>query len=271
MTTGGATPKKMFSIERRRLELAGDLPAQGAAGSGTGATDHSALLNAFANFKKELLTELRQMSGDLGHDGVNMDDLSDQEQKLLIKQKELNLVKNEIRALSFSIQSTKKEIATLYRAQSGHQNRFTVVTDELDTIVKDTESATSAIMDIAENIDDAATNIISTAESSYVAGVAEEISQNVVRMFESCNFQDLTGQRITKVINTMKMIDDRIQNIINIWGDDEFSTYTDLEADPTGLDNLQSVLAAPTEENEKVTQIEADDIMSQDDLDALFD
>jgi chemotaxis regulatin CheY-phosphate phosphatase CheZ len=43
--------------------------------------------------------------------------------------------------------------------------------------------------------------------------LSEEIQERVVSIFEACNFQDLTGQRIKKVMTTMKFIEKTVSNI----------------------------------------------------------
>jgi chemotaxis protein CheZ len=48
--------------------------------------------------------------------------------------------------------------------------------------------------------------------------LSEEIQERVVSIFEACNFQDLTGQRINKVMSTMKFIENHIMVMMDIWG-----------------------------------------------------
>ena len=48
--------------------------------------------------------------------------------------------------------------------------------------------------------------------------LSEEIQERVVSIFEACNFQDLTGQRISKVMTTMKFIENHITVMMDIWG-----------------------------------------------------
>jgi chemotaxis protein CheZ len=50
----------------------------------------------------------------------------------------------------------------------------------------------------------------------------------VVRIFEASNFQDLAGQRISKVLTTLKFVEERIAHMMEIWGGiDAFKDYTD--------------------------------------------
>ena len=48
--------------------------------------------------------------------------------------------------------------------------------------------------------------------------LSEEIQERVISIFEACNFQDLTGQRITKVMTTMRFIEQHINAMMEIWG-----------------------------------------------------
>ena len=47
---------------------------------------------------------------------------------------------------------------------------------------------------------------------------AEAIRQAVTDIYESCNFQDLTGQRVRKVVDTLRSIDHRIAAICASFG-----------------------------------------------------
>src|SRR5258707_15431162 len=45
-----------------------------------------------------------------------------------------------------------------------------------------------------------------------------DAQERVIKIFEACNFQDLTGQRITKVVGTLKFIETHIVRMMEIWG-----------------------------------------------------
>ncbi len=42
----------------------------------------------------------------------------------------------------------------------------------------------------------------------------------VTRIYEACSFQDLTGQRITKVVTTLKTIEKKVAHIIDVFQPD---------------------------------------------------
>ncbi|RCK47102.1 hypothetical protein TH25_16480 [Thalassospira profundimaris] len=267
--------KKLFTAEMRllnKLESMSDIvslpePANygGGQAQGTGpGPDLSSLHNAIEDLKLELLSDIKIMI---------------EEQKKLVREpeeqddarNELRMLKTEIRALANSIQETKKEIAALYTAPDDTSGtRLNIVKGELDSIVEATEEATANILENVENIDSVAHNIRSSATDDYVQGLADDIVELVVKVFESCNFQDLTGQRITKVVNTMKYIEERVNRVIEIWGEEDFEEF-DLPPDPKGLDNLDKTVTRAPANQEKNNQTEIDQIFSQDEIDALFD
>ena len=92
------------------------------------------------------------------------------------------------------------------------------VTGELGAVVGGTEEATQQILEAAEAIDQAATAVSKMTSPDQQKILSEEIQERVVSIFEACNFQDLTGQRISKVMATMKFIENHITVMMDIWG-----------------------------------------------------
>jgi len=50
--------------------------------------------------------------------------------------------------------------------------------------------------------------------------VAERLTEVTTAIYESCNFQDLTGQRITKVVRVLKVIEERLTTLVKIFGEE---------------------------------------------------
>jgi chemotaxis protein CheZ len=92
------------------------------------------------------------------------------------------------------------------------------VTCELGAVVGGTEQATQIILEAAEEIDQNASNLAAAIKNEAQQGLAQDIQDRVVKIFEACNFQDLTGQRITKVVSTLRFIEQHIVRMIEIWG-----------------------------------------------------
>jgi chemotaxis protein CheZ len=138
---------------------------------------------------------------------------------------------------------------------------MTRVTNELDAVVIGTEGATETILSSAEYIDETA-NTLSARLGKEDAELANDIRDKVIQIFEACNFQDLTGQRITKVVSTLRFVEDRIMQMMDIWGGIE--TFKDIEVEQRELkEGDAALLNGPALESDV-------DVATQDDIDALF-
>ncbi len=267
---------KVYTQERRLLERIGQ--AHGSSGSpNLNSMEMKSILHEILEPLNAQLMEkiedriIKSLSDEPEEEEVVTDEeVLEAEKKVQQETKKISYMENELYALSYTIDSVKKEIAHLYRPRGDDGNRIEDVAYELDVVVKDTESATQNIMDLAEEIDDLSNRLASAAgESKYLLDISEQITNNTMRMFESCNFQDLTGQRITKVVNTLKLIEEKIKKIIEIWGMTDMSKLT-VEADPKGVDGLNKTISVHHSKVEKIDQSKVDSLMSQDDLDELF-
>lgn len=181
-------------------------------------------------------------------------DRSDYEQQA----RDSALMRNELRALSHAIEETKREIAEL-AATEGEDDRLDTLSGELDAIVSATESATETILSLAEKIDRIAEQMRVQARDEHVRQLAEEVSECVTQVFEASNFQDLTGQRISKVVSTLKFVDERVERMVAIWGRESLAGLRN--ADAAAIDDSR-LLSGPQQAGAGI---------SQDDIDKLFD
>lgn len=174
---------------------------------------------------------------------------------------EASKLKSEMDSIKEAIMRTKQEIATLHGG-SFESAQMSRVSGELSAVVAGTEAATQSILAAAEFIDDNAMQLASRAKAEADKGLASDIQEKVVAIFEACNFQDLTGQRISKVVTTFAFIENRIERMIDIWGGIE--QFRDIKEDdsnrPTGDKALLNGPALETDAGRA----------SQDDIDALF-
>jgi chemotaxis protein CheZ len=126
-------------------------------------------------------------------------------------------LKGELDLIQDAINKTKQEIATVHI--TGFEGpEMARVTNELDAIVGGTESATETILGSAEEIDQMVQTLMARLKDEQNQALASDIQDRVVKIFEACNFQDLTGQRISKVMTTMKFIEHHINVMMEIWG-----------------------------------------------------
>ena len=90
--------------------------------------------------------------------------------------------------------------------------------------------------------------------------MAEEDGQELATITEACSFQDITSQRVNKVVQTIRYIQDRIVAMIGIWGTEAFIYLPVREEQPHN--EGETVLNGPALGNERLIQ---------NDFDALFD
>jgi chemotaxis protein CheZ len=144
----------------------------------------------------------------------------------------LRQLQHEADAIHNAIARTKQEIAMMHAGASGRGGPRAA--RELDAVVDGTERAAHQIMDAAETIAKAAKSL--TASQVKDDGLTQEIRDNVLRIFEACNFQDLSGQRIAKVLAMLQFIDESIARMMEIWGGAEaFKPYAGAAAGAPGL------------------------------------
>lgn len=86
----------------------------------------------------------------------------------------------------------------------------TRIAHELEAVMKGSEQATQKILAAAEEIDQAANNLSAALKGDIEQGLAQDIRDRVIAIFEACNYQDLTGQRVTKVLATLGQIEQEI-------------------------------------------------------------
>ena len=173
-------------------------------------------------------------------------------------------LQEELAELSAAIDRTKREIAALhYEDNAG--DRFEAAGSELEAVVKATEAATDGILAAAERIENLAANLSAAAVDAGARVQAEEIAEHVVAIFEACNFQDITGQRITKVVQTLEFVEERVAGMMDIWGGARgLAAFAPPRADSAAVtEDEAALLNGPALD-------EAEGHATQDDIDALF-
>jgi chemotaxis protein CheZ len=123
---------------------------------------------------------------------------------------------------------------------------------ELDAIVEATEEATNTIMSAAEEI--------MGADPNEIDAFQVLVGEKVTEIFQACSFQDITGQRISKVVTTLNALDKRITTLVDKL---KIMKIADLPAEESEAEKRARdlMLHGPQFKGEGV---------SQDDIDALF-
>lgn len=173
----------------------------------------------------------------------------------------------ELRYLSAYIQRTRTEIAAL-RPNDIKNDGIPTAGAELEAIVANTADATHVIMNAAE--------AVMSADASDAQAYQAMVCDKMMEIFEACSFQDITGQRVKKVVETLAHIESRIDRFAQVMGvEDAEVQMTEEEKRKKDL-----LLNGPALNGPEVAQDDIDAMfagegggsaMDQDALDALFD
>lgn len=134
--------------------------------------------------------------------------------------------------------------------------------DDLKAIVAHTEEATGRIMEVAE-----ALLAMEPDDGNYF----ESVNDYVMQIFEACSFQDITGQRVSRVTESIDATREQVDALSDVLGtthDESVTPAAQTERDKWREDNL---LHGPQDQDEALDQGDVDEVISQDDIDSLFD
>ena len=122
-------------------------------------------------------------------------------------------LERELAELNAAVAHTMRELAAL--VGEGDERHMAHAAGKLGAAVEGMEKATEKILRSAEVIDDSAKALAAAMKTDYERGLAQEIQESVVRIYEACNFQDLSGQRIGNVIKTLTTIEDQVEGMLD--------------------------------------------------------
>ena len=115
----------------------------------------------------------------------------------------------DIEALAEYINTAKAEITEI-RADQINAEYLPEASDQLSAIVGATEQATHEIFEAVE--------LIEELTSTMAPEQAERITEAVTRVYEACSFQDITGQRISKVVTALQNVESRVGALLLAFG-----------------------------------------------------
>ena len=121
-------------------------------------------------------------------------------------------IKGELALVREMIARNREDLAGLIGENKAR--RMVRAAGELGAAVDGMEKATHKILQAAETIDDSAKSLGSALKTEFERGLAHEIQDHILHIYEACNFQDLAGQRIAKVIATLNMMDEQIAGML---------------------------------------------------------
>lgn len=185
---------------------------------------------------------------------IHIDDAQNYLQKVVTKLRAQNRADTEpllaiLEHIAQYIQVTKREISSL-RVADGNESFFATASDELGEVVAESANATNEIMSAAEAIER-----LDPAQEGRDA-----LNNAVTRIYLACGFQDITGQRIAKVIRTLKSVEAKIAALATACGGEVEQRMMGASGPPQ--DEESRLLNGPQLRGQA---------QSQDDIDKLFE
>jgi chemotaxis regulatin CheY-phosphate phosphatase CheZ len=157
--------------------------------------------------------------------------------------------------MSKAIARTKTEIASIKPDADDH-GKFGEASEELDSVVQATETATSDILACAERIQEIAWTL---REQGLDAEVCDLLDAKATEVYTACSFQDLTGQRTRKVIGVLRYLEGRINAMIAIWGLD--GALAAEAAESRAVNAGKALLNGPAKSGQGLDQDDVDLVM----------
>jgi len=173
-------------------------------------------------------------------------------------------LRHELLSLYQYIERFRQEIAQMV-ARDDDGDRFETMGQQLDAIVEATEDATHVILENMEAIDAMVDDIRAAADAEKRHELCNQLNDRTMAAIEACTFQDITGQRVTKIVRSMKFVEERVNSIMTLWGRAEMEKLSaeakKSQAPEAGSD--EALLNGPA--------LDHDMKISQDEIDKLFD
>ncbi len=167
-------------------------------------------------------------------------------------------LRNEVVSLFRYIRRLKDEIAQL-NTRLDEQDRFQTMSDQLDEIVHATEGATHTILEAVEEIESAVQEVRAADQDGVAAALCDRISGKTTAAIEACTFQDVTGQRVSKIVRSIQFVEDRINAITDLWGRADIERLADRFADDDEPEtNAGEQLTGPALQGGGISQAEID-------------
>ncbi len=163
---------------------------------------------------------------------------------------------NELTTLRSHIQVLMNEVAAV-RHPLATEDRLQTAADELTAIVSATENATNDILGTAEEIGDIAAELAKMKSDGPVVEKAARLEALVGDLFAECGFQDITGQRVAKVISVLEFVENRITSMIEAFG----PPFRDIKPPESGAaDEEAKLLNGPQDASRAVSQSDIDNM-----------
>ncbi len=167
------------------------------------------------------------------------------------KQETANSILSDLNALKAIIDEARTEIGST-RPKDINDKHIPTATDELDAVVEATAEASGTIMDSCD--------VIQEQTSKMDSEAARAIDEAVIKIFEACSFQDITGQRINKVVTTLKTIDEKVSAMLEVLSESLHVKHTET-GEEEEIPPEKKLLNGPQLPENAITQSDIDKLL----------
>ncbi len=175
-------------------------------------------------------------------------------------------LKKELLGLFGHMQKIRKELSLLKGPDPS--GCFGSMSEQLDAIVEATEGATNSIMESVEGIDTLMAEARGYCSGGKMGEIFDQVCNHVNTVFEACSFQDITGQRVNKVVNSVKFLEERVNAVVFAWGREELNhVVVEIKED---RDPDKKLMHGPQLKGQGISQEEVDKMLAQTEIDKLF-
>lgn len=161
-------------------------------------------------------------------------------------------IQRELQSILSRIETLREEIASVRASELSNQ-RIPEMGRELHAVVESTEAASNTIMSAAE--------AVLAAPTDDPVAYQQLVNDKMMAIFEACSFQDLTGQRVNKVVETVEVVEERLNKLCQMLDQRGLNDESPAPLNEKEQRNKDLMLNGPAMDGEGV---------NQDDIDKMF-
>jgi len=211
------------------------------------------MIEADANHFERLIAFLKEKRENITfHDIITLAEVAAQSMQGFFKAMDAKVYR-ELREIAGYIESMRTEIGAL-QVNDLKESRIPSAGQELGAIVEATEAATDTIMTCAETV--------MGADASDPVAYKAMVDEKMMVIFEACSFQDITGQRIAKVVETLQHIETRVARFAEVMKASDIQGFLSEEERLRAERSRKNLLHGPQLKGQGVDQALVDEMFN---------
>ncbi len=163
----------------------------------------------------------------------------------------------EVRAELGEIERTADATRKVLTEINATQKRDGNLCDELDHIVDASGQAIAGVLSDADRIAEISSTMRKQGISENICDQLDGLSEHINT---ACAFQDLTGQRTQRVVVALRLLESRVQELVNLWQAES----------PVQAPATNALLSGPARDGDGLMQDQVDELLSIDGAQDVF-